>query len=408
MMRRGSFVTSDPGENEPPYSNRGVERAINRSEGVRVLWAGIDTVNFTIPGDETRDLCDRALAALPPEDNEVVTAWNDDVVIVRRGGVAAYQASIWRGDVRAYVARRKSQGIWLQVGSATCMKGPEAVQDAAYSFCQEILGFSALDRACDLTRLDIACDVAAPLPGLDEWMDGWVGRSTFSPETNGKLAPVEEAEEEEAHFRVYQRRKSGRRGWNLETIYMGSGKSAVQLRAYNKLLKYDAADLAAWKLTEDELPEAITRFEWQVRVKDRGFALDLADLNASLVAGLASKLLAWGRLTVPSETDSDARRWALHPVFQAVIDALSNLRDETVNCPSLAPGPISRPLTAALEWSVNMLTSVAAKMLEGGREPESLDETDMLIAFEKVLKMRSENPRVKLAYKYQKRMVLTP
>lgn len=230
---------------------------------------------------------------------------------VLRRGASGYAMSVWRGDARAYLTNQVDEqrgegngmGIWLQLGPRFLGAYRENLSVGVSGFLR-LLGVVG-DWPARVTRLDLAVD----LPGVEmdkqsveDWRHGWVGRSKVSG--------------------AFFNSRTGR----LETINVGSRRSAVFLRVYDKVAQAEKeGDMQQWREVWDLYPGPVCRVEWETKPARAGFegVADFDQWKTQELVKLANYLIEWGRLCVPSRSDSNNRRWALAPLWmqlESVVD----------------------------------------------------------------------------------------
>lgn len=119
-----------------------------------------------------------------------------------------------------------------------------------------------------------------------------------------------------------------------ESVAFGSRESAVFLRCYDKILEATKGNdiemwQSAWGKEFVALSEAdpaqqvpVMRMEYEIKPQLFGWEdfLTLDQFTWPKVYSLLEKLLTeWGRIVQPNETDSNRRRWSLHPVWQSLV-----------------------------------------------------------------------------------------
>ena len=220
---------------------------------------------------------------------------NDHVV---KGGACGYRVSVWLHDARVYLTDQvdekcgagKGMGAWVQLGPKFLLEHINNLQEAV----KELLTGIGIKGGyqISITRLDLAVDllgVSMQDQDIQFWSDGWVGRSKLSG--------------------VFYNSRTG----NLETLYIGSRKSPVFLRIYDKLAQsITEGDYEYWKDVWKGFKDSVTRIEWEVKPKDGNFSVDLKDLelfNGFSIRELVNYLLDWGRLCTPDLEETNRTRW---------------------------------------------------------------------------------------------------
>lgn len=229
-----------------------------------------------------------------------------DGFVVRTGG-SGYPLSVWQHDARAFLTDETDEkrgeghgmGIQLQLGPKYILEHIRDLQSAVAQFLSDI-GIRE-SWLINVTRLDLAIDVfnvAMTDQKLADWQSNWVGRSKVS--------------------RVIFNSRTG----ELETIYIGSRKSAIFLRIYDKVAQAIAeGDLVYWlDVWKDQYLDTVTRVEWEIKPKAGNFSKDLIDFkefNGFSRRELLNYLVEWGRFCIPTE-DENKSRWPSAPFWEMV------------------------------------------------------------------------------------------
>lgn len=366
---------------QPPSSNTGVGDTSRVLPGV--LAFGIDGLSMTIPTVKTMDYAARALVLLDGR-SEVLASFGGSECLIT-GGIPGYSVCAARGQVRAYFSHQERQGIHIIVGSAACNMGiPHAVALVG-AFLEEVLLLDAVEAEYKLTRVDVFADVLDSMPTLQDFKHH-VGRASL--DGAGTYW-------EDGHY-----------GERLATQYIGSPKSAIRGRVYNKLNKYDADDLALWGCTEETLPGAVTRVEWQIHVKDAKFNWELDHLQDELGA-FAETLGDWFRLVVPSETDSNSSRWEVLPLFAAALEAVGRICEVVLPAVRGKVGKgVGRLLAAELERACAQIANIAARATDEGHNPKQLGVYDMVGVIEQLLLGGRQRAEERYRQRYAREAVL--
>jgi len=217
---------------------------------------------------------------------------------VIRNGANGYKLSVWKHDIRAYLTDQvdekcgdgKGMGIWLQIGPRFLLHHANEVHQAVNEFLSEI-GINK-DYPITISRLDLAVDCLG-LQMEDQnpnyWKEGWVGRSKVS--------------------KVFFNSRTG----VLETICVGSRKSPIFLRIYDKVAEsIEKGNYVYWFDVWNKYAGPVTRIEWEVKPKKGNFQEDLKDFkkfNGFVIRELMNYLLDWGKLCVSNPSDSNRNRW---------------------------------------------------------------------------------------------------
>lgn len=227
---------------------------------------------------------------------------HDDLVI--KNGSCGYKVSVWKHDARIYLTDQvdekcgegKGMGAWLQLGPKFMIEHMDNIHEAVKEFLDGvgILG----NYPISITRLDLAVDmlgVSIQDQNINDWSDNWVGRSKLSG--------------------IFKNSRTG----NLETFYIGSRKSPVFLRVYDKVAQsFNDGDYFYWQDVWEGYQGPVTRVEWEIKPKVGNFSEDLKDFskfNGFSVRELLNYLLDWGRLCEPNPNDSNNRRWKDAPFW---------------------------------------------------------------------------------------------
>ena len=351
---------------KPPISITGVQRA-----NIKVYAAGLDNIAFSISTFDTIRLGLKGRTALKEAKAKTCLYrfydWTKELLL--GPGLNGYDVSASKGGITAYLSsQHENMGIHINVSSAVCMMGMEHARKAVDTFLRSYLGLEPLHLDLRLTRLDLFADLGCEMlePEVFKWRAGRVrtlGQSHWLP------------------------------GFEFEELtgqYIGSKDSAIRCRIYDKLLKYDAADLSAWGCSEYDLPECVTRFEWQIRLKDADLDMDLFNLENSLGA-LIQYLYEWCRLVVPPENrkDKDRRRWDVLPEYERALQALLSIFN--IVAPLVRSGEgVGMVLINQLEAWKAYIAGVAARLTEVGQEANHLTVDDALMVLEQLLKRDPE------------------
>jgi hypothetical protein len=217
---------------------------------------------------------------------------------VVRNGASCYKFSLWQHDARIFLTDQVDQkvgegngsGIWVQLGPKFLIENIDHLQRSVKELLTSV-GVRG-DYPIKINRLDIALDlfgVSMRDQDLGQWKEGWVGRSKVSA------------------FHLNSRTS------DLETINIGSRKSAIFLRVYDKLAQaINEGDILYWLDIWQGHRGAVTRIEWEIKPKDGNFGNDLQDFalfNGFSIRETLNYLLDWGRLCIPNPDDSNNRRW---------------------------------------------------------------------------------------------------
>jgi len=237
---------------------------------------------------------------------------------VVKGGACGYRVSVWQHDARVFLTDQvdekcgegQGMGAWVQLGPKFLLANNKNLYDAVRELLIGI-GITKDIYQISITRIDLAVDllgVSMQDQNIQFWSDGWVGRS--------KLSTIH---------------KNSRTG-NLETLYIGSRKSSVYLRIYDKVAQCMVdGDYVYWKDVWKGFAGPVTRIEWEVKPKDGNFSDDLKDFKKFCgfsMRELVNYLLDWGRLCIPDETDSNRNRWDESPLWIDLRDVVTRWRDE--------------------------------------------------------------------------------
>lgn len=286
---------------------------------------------------------------------------------VLKNGASGYKFSIWQHDARAYITPEvdeklgdgKGMGIWLQLGPKFLIHHARALKPAVNEFLEKI-GVNG-EYETRITRIDIAIDlfnVKLANQDINLWHEGWVGRSKVSAH----------------HF-------NSRTG-ELETINIGSRKSAVYVRVYDKIAQaIKEGDIVYWFDVWGGSKENLTRIEWEVNPREGNFSDNLQDFSkfdGFAVRELLNYLLDWGRLCVPDETDSNRNRWQDVQLW-AGVRKVAEKWSHGVDWPTSRYGKEFRPVSEAYARFVSGVIS-GAQARFGKNEPSF---GDMLEGLEK-------------------------
>ncbi|MBT3320751.1 MAG: hypothetical protein HN392_00525 [Anaerolineae bacterium] len=224
---------------------------------------------------------------------------------VIKGGASTYKFSLWQHDARVFLTDQvdekigdgKGSGIWIQLGPKFLIHHAYNLHNAITELLLEIgikrkypISISRIDLAMDLFGVDMQDQ------DLSIWQAGWVGRSKVSS--------------------TYFNSRTGA----LETINIGSRKSSIYLRIYDKVAQAIAeGDIEYWLDIWKGFEGSVTRIEWEVKPRKGNFGKDLQDFHLFTpgfsVIELWNYLLDWGRLCTPNPDDSNNRRWPDAPLW---------------------------------------------------------------------------------------------
>ncbi len=239
--------------------------------------------------------------------------WNDfvkhlDKRVLRNGyvvhefviktGACGYALSIWNLDARIFLTDQvdqkcgegKGMGIWIQLGPKFIIEHGQNLQSSV----NDLLDRAGIqgDYPISITRLDMAGDllgVSMLDQDVNKWSEDWVGRSKLSA--------------------LFRNSRTG----ELETIYIGSRRSPVFIRVYDKVAQSLAdSDYQYWLDVWGGIEGEVTRIEWEVKPKDGNFSDNLQDFslfNGFSIRELMNYLIDWGRLCDENPDDSNRRRW---------------------------------------------------------------------------------------------------
>jgi len=279
---------------------------------------------------------------------------------VIKNGSSCYKFSLWQHDARVFltdqvdekVGEGNGSGVWVQLGPKFITQHIYHLQNAVSELLKTV-GITG-SYPIKINRLDLAIDlfrVAMKDQNLALWQDGWVGRSKVS----------------DFHF-------NSRTG-QLETIYIGSRKSPVYLRVYDKVAQaIQEGDIDYWlDLWQGHHNGSVTRIEWEVKPKQGHFSNNLQDFslfNGFSTRELLNYLLDWGRLCTPNPEDSNNRRWQDTPLWESV-RALASEFSEGVDYPTSRYG---KEFHGVSEAYVKFLSGT----ISGGMARFGLDNPNMV------------------------------
>lgn len=236
--------------------------------------------------------------------------------------------------------------------------GPVIAFDELQAWCDELWGWHLLPLRP--SRVDIAVDLTgAPMPtveGFPGYVKSMVRLSRVSrPIVNGDA---------------------------VETVYLGSPKSAIKLRVYNKSLEMLKRGkdyyVPMWSKAGYVEGDMVTRYEWQLgsgflrewQGEDGSRLETLDDLRRMLPAIFRYLTTKWIRHTVPSDTDHERDRWPTSPLWLLIQGAQWSLSIEPL--PATRNGERKIQLDRLKAQMFGCLKSVLA-LIPGGPEYE-LDE----------------------------------
>lgn len=220
----------------------------------------------------------------------------DDLVV--KSGSSGYKISVWKHDARIYLTDQVDQkcgdgngmGAWLQLGPKFIIENITNLHEAVNKFLLEVGIYGKYPKT--INRIDIAVDlldVSIKNQNIKDWSENWVGRSKLS--------------------RIFYNSRTG----ELETLYIGSRKSPVVLRVYDKVAQSkNDGDYKYWQDVWKGFTGDVTRVEWEIKPKIGNFPNNVTDFslfNGQSMREMLNYLLDWGRLCLPNPTDSNRRRW---------------------------------------------------------------------------------------------------
>jgi hypothetical protein len=274
----------------------------------------------------------------------------DDMVI--RNGFAGYDVSVWKHDARIYLTEHvedercngSGMGAWLQLGPKFLIQHVNDLHGAVKEFLDQV-GITG-NYPISITRLDIAVDllgVSIREENLLDWKNNWVGRSKLSD--------------------IHLNSRTG----EIETFYVGSRKSPIYLRIYDKVeqSKKDG-DYEYWRDVWENFQGPVTRVEWEVKPKNGKFSENLVNfflLDGISIRELLNYLLDWGRLCEPNPRDSNRRRWkdsSFWVNLRGIIEAFQN----NINWPTTRHGKEFHGVSDAYVKLVSGVISGAMAKLE--------------------------------------------
>ena len=250
---------------------------------------------------------------------------------VVRPGASGYKVSVWQNDARVFLTPEvdqlrgegKGMGIWVQLGSKFLNHYGSNLKDGVKKLFNDVGIIGEYETR--ITRIDLAIDmfdISMQDFDLTYWRDAWVGRSKISSH----------------HF-------NSRTG-DLETFYIGSRKSPIMLRVYDKIAEaIKKGDINYWIDFWGGSKKAVTRFEWEVKTKKGNFQNDLIDFdlfNGYSVRELLAYLLDWGRLCVPDPEDMNRSRWKESKLWKDIRE-LSETWSDGANWKTLRYGKQYKP-----------------------------------------------------------------
>ena len=299
-----------------------------------------------------------------------------------RGGSAGYKISLWQHDARIFLTDQVDQkcgegmgmGIWVQLGPKFIIQEMNNLHQAV----QDLLSQAGVKGSypMSITRLDIAVDlfdVSMQDQDVLYWSENWVGRS--------KLSGV-----------FYNSRTA-----MLETFYIGSRKSPVFLRIYDKVAQSKAeGDYPYWCDVWGGFEGNVTRIEWEIKPKDGNFSNDIRDFeifNGFSIRELLAYLVDWGRLCIPNNEDSNRRRWEDSPLWK-------NLRELVIDWSDGMHMPTSR-LGKEFKGLTDQYIKQLSGALSGGMARFNPENPTMLEMFEGL--MRRGEPLEKINKKAEQK-----
>jgi len=300
-------------------------RPVSRGPNLQVGYVGLDSLYLVIEYSHA-DLYRAWAEVVRGVDSAELRGGVPYGSVLIRSGAHGYPLSVWEGDARLYMTERVTEelrgtsqegqgmGALLQLGPQTLRTLGEVwepkrlcegvlAQLAAFGVKHVELYPMRINRA-DLTVDVIGLDLAT-LP-VESWHDRWVGASR--PRA------------------IYYASDSGQ----VEGFTVGTSAGDVMFRLYDKVFESGQKGRldfwrSVWGMAEaDERP--VTRFEWAVKCYQAGFGGlgYLPDLTFERFCGLLNYVTqSWGRLCQPDPDDSNRSRWALDPLWAALLEMIA-------------------------------------------------------------------------------------
>ena len=164
---------------------------------------------------------------------------------------------------------------------------------------------------------------------------------------------------------------------DLETINIGSRKSAIFLRVYDKVAQaISEGDILYWLDIWQDCKGSVTRIEWEIKPKDGNFENDLQDFSLftpiSIRKTLNYLVSDWGRLCIPNPEDSNNRRWQDAELWQKA-RALATEFSEGVDYPTSRYG---KEFYGVSDASIQQLSGT----ISGGMARLGIDKKPNMIA----------------------------
>ncbi|MBX3456587.1 hypothetical protein [Ferrovibrio sp.] len=261
---------------------------------------------------------------------------NDDFLILVKT-----RASEWGVAVR-YL----SAGLW-EHGYPALRERVDAILESHFE--------RRLERAVSLSRIDVAVDFY--LPG-------------FAESTTPRLA---EAALLPSRCKVKTESADGR----LQTLTFGA-KQSVEIQLYDKTREIHEASGKEWFYAiwqRAGLPADVRRDVWRVEVRFSGDWLkdrDIRTFEDYMATGgqLVAEALLSRRLCVPSSTDSNRGRWALHPLWTAAWEIAAHRWREYV--------PIGRHTTGRRDYLIKQLMKQGAGLIRAAHVLANPETEDLL------------------------------
>ena len=250
-------------------------------------------------------------------------------------GSSGYKISVRQHDARIFLTPDVDQkrgegqgmGIWVQLGPKFLIANGPRLHTAVKELLLSI-GVQG-DYETRITRIDIAMDLfGVDIKDLDleTKRKNWVGRSKIKKH-------------------IFNSRTE-----DLETIYIGSRKSAVYVRIYDKRAEaIQDNDIQFWLDVWGGVSDAVTRVEWEVKPNKGKFAKDLQDFalfNGFSARELLVYLLDWGRLAEPDLSNKNRSRWTDSEFWQELREVAAQWADG-VDWPTTRFGKTIKPMSEA-------------------------------------------------------------
>ncbi|HEY1749594.1 MAG TPA: hypothetical protein VGG11_22895 [Xanthobacteraceae bacterium] len=357
----------------------------------RVVRIGFDTIivafRATIPPEMREIICDARVRARERRSEEPLTLGNGLVpgVVLPNGVHGGYDAVFSTGELgEMWQFKTDQKGdkwplrLKIRAGALLVYGYPGAIDNAFKRL--EAFGIRIEDTR--LSEVHVCIDVVTDSSfRLDDSLLLRPGRSIVRPyEILDKTHPLFDDAEPAEIQRIL-------RGLRIQTLTIGSSKTGSQTQIYNKkdetVARRKFMLFKAYKLDTDDPSWGLWRTEFRFSgevLKKRFEVRSFTDLERALPA-----MMSWAamriRYVAPGQADRHPTRRAIHPFWQAILEALPNLR---ANQPSFIPVAMAQKaldLEAKSTMEATIVgTAIALAAIEGIDESTAMAKLSSFVA----------------------------